>query len=46
MRESITRNHRCDYIDELVKLTMAWLGEHGPFKIEGRMYQQLKQAVM
>jgi hypothetical protein len=25
-----------------VKLTMAWLDEHGAFKIEGRMYERLK----
>jgi transposase len=45
LREQITRNHRCDCIEELVKLTMAWLDEHGRFKIEGRMYERLKQAV-
>jgi len=28
-----------------VKLTMAWLDEHGAFKIEGRMYQRLKEAI-
>ena len=42
LREQITRNHRCANIDELVKLTLAWLEEHGPFKIEGGMYQRLK----
>ena len=42
LREQITRNHRCDDIDELVKLTVAWLDEHGPFRIEGGMYQRLK----
>jgi hypothetical protein len=31
-------------IEELVKLTIAWLGEHGRFKIEGVMYQRLKAA--
>jgi len=24
---------------------MAWLDEHGAFKIEGRMYQRLKEAI-
>jgi transposase len=38
----VTRNHRCGSIDELVKLTLAWPEERGPFKIEGRMYQRLK----
>ena len=42
--EQVTRNHRCADIDELVKLTMAWLHEHGAFKIEGRMYERLKAA--
>ena len=45
LRDEITRNHRCDCIEELVKLTMAWLDEHGRFKIEGRMYQRLKEAI-
>jgi transposase len=45
LREEITRNHRCDCIEELVNLTMAWLDEHGRFKIEGRMYQRLKRAI-
>lgn len=42
LREQVTRNHRCASIDELVKLTLAWLEEHGAFKIEGGMYQRLK----
>ena len=44
LHEEVTRNHRCGDIDELVKLTMAWLDERGPFKIEGRMYERLKAA--
>lgn len=44
LHEQITRNHRCECIDELLKLTMAWLDEHGPFKIEGAMYERLKAA--
>jgi transposase len=42
LREEVTRNHRCQSIDELVRLTLAWLEEHGAFKIEGGMYQRLK----
>ncbi len=42
LREQVTRNHRCESIEELVKLTMAWLDEHGSFKIEGRMYERLR----
>jgi putative transposase len=44
LHEQVTRNHRCADIEELVKLTMAWLDEHGAFKIEGRMYERLKAA--
>jgi putative transposase len=43
LREQITRNHQCRDIDELVKLTLAWLDEHGTFKIEGGIYQRLKK---
>lgn len=42
--EQITRNHQCQSIEEMLKLTMAWLNEHGAFKIEGAMYERLKQA--
>ncbi len=42
LREQVTRNHRCGDIEELVRLTLAWLDEHGRFKIEGGMYQRLK----
>ena len=42
LREEVTRNHRCQTIDELVKLTLAWLEERGAFKVEGGMYQRLK----
>lgn len=44
LHEQITRNHRCQCIGELLDLTMAWLDEHGAFKIEGTMYQRLKAA--
>jgi putative transposase len=44
MHEEITRNHRCESIEELIDLTLAWLDERGAFKIEGRMYQRLKAA--
>ena len=42
LREQVTRCHRCGDIEELVRLTLAWLDEHGPFRIEGGMYQRLK----
>jgi transposase len=44
LHEQITRNHRCRSMEELVKLTMAWLDERGGFKIEGAMYDRLKAA--
>ena len=44
LHEQITRNHHCQCIGELLDLTMAWLDEHGAFKIEGAMYQRLKAA--
>jgi transposase len=44
LHEQITRNHQCQSIEELLKLTMAWLEERGAFKIEGAMYQRLKAA--
>jgi transposase len=44
LHEQITRNHQCRSIEELVKLTMAWLQERGSFKIEGAMYDRLKAA--
>lgn len=44
LHEEITRNHRCAEIGELLDLTLAWLDERGPFKIEGRMYERLRAA--
>ena len=44
LHEQVTRNHRCASIEELVKLTMAWLDERGAFKIEGAMYDRLRAA--
>jgi transposase len=42
LREQVTRCHRCQSIDELVQFTLAWLDDHGRFKVEGGMYQRLK----
>ena len=44
LHEQVTRNHGCASIEELVKLTMAWLDEHGAFQVEGHMYERLKTA--
>ena len=35
LHESVTRNHRCGSMQELLDLTFAWLGERNPFKVEG-----------
>jgi hypothetical protein len=40
---ALSRDYRCQTIDELVKLTLAWLDERGAFKIQGGMYQRLKR---
>ena len=44
LHEQVTRNHRCQSIDELLKLTMAWLDERGAFKVEGAMYERLRAS--
>jgi len=44
LHEQITRNHQCACIEELIKLTMAWLEQRRAFKIEGAMYDRLKAA--
>ena len=44
LHEQVTRNHQCQSIEELLKLTMAWLDDRGAFKIEGAMYDRLKAA--
>jgi len=44
LHEQITRNHQCQSMEELIKLTIAWLEERGVFKIEGAMYERLRAA--
>ena len=44
LHEQITRNHQCQSMEELIKLTMAWLEERGTFTIEGAMYERLRAA--
>jgi len=44
LHEQSTRNHPCQGIEELVKLTIAWLDEDGALEIEGRMYEPLRAA--
>jgi putative transposase len=43
LREEVTRNHCCQCIEELVGLVMDWLDQRGAFKIEGRMYERLRE---
>lgn len=45
LHEQVTRNHRCADIEELVKLTLAWLDERGAFEVEGGMYERLKDRL-
>jgi transposase len=39
LHEAVTRNHRCQSMDELLELTFAWLGERRFFTIDRRIYQ-------
>ena len=38
LHEEITRNHRCQSLEELLDLTFAWLGSRNPFQVEGSVY--------
>jgi putative transposase len=40
LHDQITRNHRCQTMQELLDLTFAWLGSRNPFKVEGRSVYQ------
>jgi putative transposase len=42
LHEEITRNHRCQGIEELVDLVMQWLEAKGPFPCEGHIYEKLR----
>jgi transposase len=39
LHDRITRNHRCETMEELLDLTFAWLGGRNPFKVEDRVYR-------
>jgi transposase len=39
LHDRITRNHRCETMEELLDLTFAWLGSRNPFKVEDRVYR-------
>jgi putative transposase len=39
LHEAVTRNHRCQSMDELLELTFDWLQERKSFRIDRRVYQ-------
>src|SRR5512144_562708 len=39
LHEEITRNHRCQTMEELLDLTFTWLRGRNPFKVEGSVYK-------
>jgi putative transposase len=39
LHEEVTRNHRCQTMEELLELTFAWLGSRTPFRVEGSVYK-------
>ena len=39
LHDRITRNHRCETMEELLDLTFAWLGSRNPFKVEDQVYR-------
>jgi putative transposase len=43
LREEITRNHRCQNIDELIELVFGWLENRSTFEIEGSAYADLQE---
>jgi transposase len=44
LHETITRNHRCQDLGELLDQVFAWLGQESPFQIEGSVYPKAKAA--
>ena len=44
LHETITRNHRCQDLGELLDQVFAWLGQETPFQIEGSVYPKAKAA--
>ena len=39
LHDRITRNHRCETMEELLDLTFAWLRSRNPFKVEDKVYR-------
>jgi putative transposase len=44
LREHITRNHKCQNLEELVDLTLGWLDDEAPFYIESSVYLSRRAA--
>jgi transposase len=44
LHETITRNHRCQSLEELLEKVFAWLDERNPFDIEGSVYPKAEAA--
>jgi putative transposase len=44
LHETITRNHRCRSLEELLELVFTWLDVRSPFKVEDSIYRQDKAA--
>ena len=42
LHEQVTRNHRCQSMEELLELTFAWFEERPSFAIDRRLYQPAK----
>src|SRR5262245_4897873 len=40
LHEAVTRNHRCQSMDDLLELTFDWLQERRFFRVDRRVYQQ------
>ncbi|MCI0355324.1 MAG: IS630 family transposase [Acidobacteria bacterium] len=44
LHEEVTRNHKCQTLEELLEFTFAWLQGRNPFVIEGSVYPQAQAA--
>jgi len=44
LHDQITRNHRCQSLEELLDLTFSWLRERNPFKVEGRSVYKIEAS--
>ena len=44
LHETVTRNHRCKDLAELLERVFAWLEQENPFEIEGSVYPKARAA--